>query len=160
MPDTLDRTSTLDDAYVFWLPRHRRAPGAARRLLRAFLGRLAGGERFADVSELLLSELVTNAVEHARVPSGRLIKVRIEVAGDRLRVEVHDACHDRPVVRPRAAAEEEAEEREAGRGLLLVGELSAHWGCCPRAGGIGKFVWFECTPVDASANADAEGAAA
>ncbi|MFC8450832.1 ATP-binding protein [Kitasatospora sp. NPDC057223] len=149
MTDTLDRTSALDDKedeYVFWLPRHRRAPGAARRQLRAFLGRTAGGEQYADVAELLLSELVTNAVEHARVPSGRLIKVRFCVTGGRLRAEVHDASPQRPVVRPRAAADE-----EAGRGLLLVGALSARWGCCPRAGGVGKFVWFECAPADAPA---------
>ena len=142
MPDTLDRTSALDDEYVFWLPRHRRAPGAARRQLRAFLERTAEIERFADVAELLLSELVTNAVEHARVPSGRLIKVRFELVVDRLRVEVHDASPQRPVVRPRAA------DAEAGRGLVLVRELSARWGCCPRVGGVGKFVWFECTTGD------------
>ncbi|WP_371479192.1 ATP-binding protein [Kitasatospora sp. NBC_00315] len=141
MPETLDRTPALDGEYVCWLPRHRRSPGAARRLLRDFLAERAGGGRFLETGELLLSELVTNAVEHARV-SGRLIKVRYALRGGRLRVEVHDPVPERPTVRQAAV------EDEDGRGMLLVRELSERWGCCPRAGGVGKFVWFECAPAD------------
>ncbi|WP_073928959.1 ATP-binding protein [Streptomyces sp. CB03911] len=143
MAETLDRPTTVEGEYSCWLPRHRRSPGVARLLLRTFLGGFEDGERFTEVGELLLSELVTNAVEHARVPAGRLVKVRFALEADRLRVEVHDASPQRPVPGPAPARP----DAEAGRGLLLVRELSDGWGCCPRAGGIGKFVWFECTPA-------------
>ncbi|MFC9326177.1 ATP-binding protein [Kitasatospora sp. NPDC057015] len=147
MAETLDRTAAVDGEavggeYACWLPRHRRSPGVARRLLRSFLDGLDGGERFVEVGELLLSELVANAVEHARVPAGRLVKVRFECRADLLRVEVHDASPQRPSLRTVPAQA----DAEAGRGLLLVRELSQGWGCCPRVGGIGKFVWFECGP--------------
>lgn len=123
--------TTLEDSC--WLPYSRRAPALARRRLRALLAGTAA-EHLLDPGELLLSELVTNALEHARVP-GRLIQVRLELHPDSLRIEVHDAGADRPLSRP------PAENDESGRGLLLVDALAAQWGCCPRAGGFGKIVW-------------------
>ncbi|MFI6446763.1 ATP-binding protein [Kitasatospora sp. NPDC050543] len=143
MPETLHRPPALAGAHACWLPRHRRSAGTARRLLRAFLADLDGGERYAEVGELLISELVTNAVEHARVPAGRLIEVRFELGADWLRIEVHDASDDRPTVLVGTTGED-----ESGRGLLLVRELSTAWGCRPRAGGIGKCVWVLVGPVD------------
>ncbi|MCX5213726.1 ATP-binding protein [Kitasatospora sp. NBC_00240] len=142
MPGTLDRPSpavTVD--FAAWLPRHRRSAGAARRLLRTFLGPLDGGEQLLELGELLAGELVANAVEHARGPSGRLVEVRYAVTAGRLRIEVHDAGNELPEVR------EPAPEEESGRGLWLVRELSAAWGCCPRAGGAGKCVWAVVGPV-------------
>ncbi|MFF3596505.1 ATP-binding protein [Kitasatospora indigofera] len=136
MPGTLDRPSpavTVD--FAAWLPRHRRSAGAARRLLRTFLAGLDGAEPLLEVGELLVGELVANAVEHARGPSGRLVEVRYAVSAGRLRIEVHDAGNELPEVR------EPAPEEESGRGLWLVRELAAAWGCCPREGGAGKCVW-------------------
>ncbi|MET9613892.1 ATP-binding protein [Kitasatospora indigofera] len=150
MAETLDRPTTVEGEYSCWLPRHRRSPGVARLLLRTFLGGFADGERFAEAGELLLSELVTNAVEHARVPAGRLVKVAFALRAERLRVEVHDAAPQRPELRPVPVQP----DAEAGRGLLLVRELSDRWGCCPRAGGTGKFVWFECAPAGRSGAGD------
>uniref|UniRef100_UPI0006916169 ATP-binding protein n=1 Tax=Streptomyces sp. NRRL S-350 TaxID=1463902 RepID=UPI0006916169 len=86
----------------------------ARYLLRAYLAALPAGERYADVAELLLGELFANAVRHGDAPADRLIEVRFALAGDRLRLEVHDAGAGRPSVR--AAAPDD----ECGRGLFLV----------------------------------------
>lgn len=113
------------------------APGRARRLLRAQTDGWGVDKEVADVAELLLSELVTNSVRHARRPTGRLIAVGAELDPDRLlRVEVADACDVPPVVRAR-----EAPEAEGGRGLVLVGALAADWGTYPRRH-VGKVVWF------------------
>ncbi|GAA2149951.1 hypothetical protein GCM10009760_43750 [Kitasatospora kazusensis] len=117
-------------------------------LLREFLGGLVDGKLYVDVGELLLSELVTNAVEHARVSPrrvlrGQLIAVRFEVAVGRLRIEVHDASCERPEAQPLPDGDD-----ESGRGLLLVESLAVAWGCCPRPGGIGKFVWAHVGPAE------------
>ncbi|MEV7925644.1 MULTISPECIES: ATP-binding protein [unclassified Kitasatospora] len=85
---------------------------------------------------MLVSELVTNAIQHARAPRDRLIFVRYHLApDDTLRIEVHDADSEKPAFRPASTSS------ETGRGLLLVQEFATQWGCCPRAGGIGKLIW-------------------
>lgn len=94
---------------------------------------------------MLLSELVTNSVQHARTARGRLIQVRFGLADSLLRIEVHDADSEKPALRDASDSE------EAGRGLLLVHELAAQWGCCPRIGGIGKFVWCHISAEAAAA---------
>ncbi|MEU0339952.1 ATP-binding protein [Streptomyces bobili] len=99
-------------------------------------GTVIDGE-VALTAELLLSELVTNPLRHARVPVGREIGVRVATYDGRLRVEVADANNSRPEVR------EPADEDEHGRGLALVEALALRWGCCPRRHGIGKATWAE-----------------
>jgi len=91
----------------------------------------------ADTAELLLSELVTNSLQHAYAPPGREIGLRFATYDGRLRVEVADANDTRPVLRQATA------EDERGRGLALVQALSERWGCCPRRHGIGKATWAE-----------------
>ncbi|MFI8461311.1 ATP-binding protein [Kitasatospora sp. NPDC085464] len=113
----------------------------ARHLLRAYLAALPDGERYSDVAELLLGELVANAVQHSSAPPDRLVEVRFSVVRDLLRLEVHDAGAGRPSVRTAGTDE------ERGRGLFLVNELAERWGCCPRSGGIGKFVWALIAPA-------------
>ncbi|MFJ3789165.1 ATP-binding protein [Kitasatospora sp. NPDC090091] len=132
MPETVSPAPTEQ---ACWLPRHQRSPRTARQQLRDFLRPHPSGEPLLDTGELLVSELVTNAVQHTRTPRGRLIQVRFSLSDDLLRIEVHDADSEKPVPRPTAATD------ECGRGLLLVRELATQWGCCPRVGGIGKFVW-------------------
>jgi serine/threonine-protein kinase RsbW len=51
----------------------------------------------ADNAELVVSELVTNAVRHARSPRGRLIETRFERVPGGVRIEVHDANSTYPV---------------------------------------------------------------
>ncbi|WP_380279860.1 ATP-binding protein [Kitasatospora purpeofusca] len=114
----------------------------ARAFLRAYLAGMARGERYADIGELLLGELFANAVQHSDAPPDRLVEIRFAVVTDRLRLEVHDAGTGHPDLRPSRSPED-----EHGRGLLLVDELAERWGCCPRAGGIGKFVWALVAPA-------------
>ncbi|MFE6502860.1 ATP-binding protein [Kitasatospora sp. NPDC057738] len=113
----------------------------ARYLLRAYLSGLPSGERYCDTAELLLCELFANAVRHSDAPSDRYIEIRFALVDSRLRLEVHDAGSGRPSLR--AAAPDD----EHGRGLLLVNELAERWGCSPRPGGIGKYVWTLIAPV-------------
>jgi serine/threonine-protein kinase RsbW len=140
--ELLDRPSTATLAHSAWLPRHRNSAGAARRMLRALLADVEDRELYLGVGELVLSELVSNAVVHGRTSPGRLIFVRFELLPGALRVEVHDACAERPTVR-RVEGEE-----ESGRGMWLIDQLSVRWGCCPRAGGAGKAVWAIVGPED------------
>ncbi|WSW56773.1 ATP-binding protein [Streptomyces platensis] len=78
-----------------------------------------------DPARLLVAELATNAVLHARVP-GRMFRLTLAaVPSAMLRIEVTDTRGDRlpgpvPVVGGSFA--------ESGHGLLLVGELADRWG--------------------------------
>ncbi|MGY3201334.1 hypothetical protein ACVW19_001849 [Streptomyces sp. TE5632] len=94
-------------------------------------------------AELLLSELVTNALR-VPVPSDRQIGVRIarSVAEGLLRLEVSDAGGGRPEVR------EPGEDETGGRGLLLVAALAHRWGYEERTAGIGKTVFAELKAPD------------
>ncbi|MFE5585338.1 ATP-binding protein [Kitasatospora sp. NPDC056531] len=112
----------------------------ARYLLRAYLSALPTGDRYTDIAELLLSELFANAVQHSDAPTDRLIEIRFALVNSRLRLEVHDAGSESPTLRSTSP------DDEHGRGLFLVNELAERWGCCPRAGGIGKFVWALVAP--------------
>ncbi|WP_414166780.1 SpoIIE family protein phosphatase [Streptoverticillium reticulum] len=81
-------------------------------------------------TELVLSELVTNAIRYASAP----ILVRL-IHGNRLTCEVHDASSTSPHLRYAAM------EDEGGRGLFLVAQLTAHWGT--RYTPTGKIIWAE-----------------
>ena len=112
----------------------------ARRYVREALRGL-GAERFEEAAELGVSELVTNAVLHARTA----VTVTVRTTGGRVRVEVRDTS---PLpVQPRHFALTST----TGRGLQLVAALSSGWGVeAPPAGeGPGKTVWFEPREVDA-----------
>lgn len=125
--------------------RSARSPKRARRLLVKQLAEWEVDGAVSATAELLLSELVTNAVRHATRPTGRLVAVDVELSPGRLlRVEVADACETPPVPRPA-----DAPDAEGGRGLLLVEALSAHWGTYPRRH-VGKVVWFvlDLAPAD------------
>ena len=104
---------------------------------RAFVdGILGPGHPRSDVARLLVSELVTNAVQHthSRRPGGTVTVVVIELAGS-LRVEVIDEGSARsiPVVRDDMFATD-------GRGLFLVQSLADEWGYEQQS--CGTTVWF------------------
>lgn len=86
-----------------------------------------------DDALLVLSELLTNAVRHARVSRGREIETRFSREPRGVRIEVHDAAQNWP--QPRMP------DDCGGRGLTIVAELAACWGTEVRDGGIGKAVW-------------------
>ncbi|HEX7167839.1 MAG TPA: ATP-binding protein [Acidimicrobiales bacterium] len=90
----------------------------------------------ADLAVLLVSELATNAVLHARTD----YVVRLTSNDGRVRVEVQDANERSPSI---AHAPPEA---TSGRGLQLVQTLSAGWGVEGRPDG--KVVWFEVDACD------------
>lgn len=94
----------------------------------------------ADTLALLVSELVSNVVLHARTPC------RLEASlldGGIVRVEVHDDSPDLP--RSGLPASSDA---MSGRGMLLVDRLSDRSGT-DRLDGAGKVVWFELDGVAA-----------
>ncbi|MBD0738209.1 ATP-binding protein [Streptomyces sp. CBMA29] len=127
-------------------PKTSRSAQAARHHLRDVLDRWELRD-LADAAELVVSELVTNAVRHAR-GADRLIETRYQPTPDGgLRIEVHDADDRVPVVRQASAQD------ESGRGLHLVEALTdGRWGVLPRAhregaGAVGKFVWAHVGPA-------------
>ncbi|MFF6786038.1 SpoIIE family protein phosphatase [Streptomyces sp. NPDC012510] len=119
-----------EDSVGDWtLPREPRSVGRAREHAR---GRLLAWdlEPLVDTAELLVSELVTNALRYGEG------EIRLRLLLDRTLVcEVWDAG----LVQPRRRRARDTDE--GGRGLQLVGLLSAAWGSrrTPR----GKTVWFE-----------------
>ncbi|MFC4499956.1 MULTISPECIES: ATP-binding protein [Streptomyces] len=113
-------------------------PGAVRTARRVVRSQLRGWglDSLGDVTALLVSELVTNAMRHATGPVG-LRMVRPAGLAGVLLVEVSDPLPDPPRERdPRP-------DDESGRGLQLVASSSRRWGTRPGDGG--KTVWFELT---------------
>ncbi|RLL68732.1 ATP-binding SpoIIE family protein phosphatase [Streptomyces sp. Z26] len=111
------------------LPSEPRSVSRARELARDQLTAWQLGD-LADTTELLVSELVTNALRHGEG------EIRLRLLLDRTLVcEVWDAGLVQPR-RRRARATD-----EGGRGLQLVGLLSEAWGS--RRTPHGKTVWFE-----------------
>ena len=110
-----------------------RAPGVARQATHEALAswRLAYLE---DAAVLLVSELVTNAVRHART-GGSVLALRLETAGPWLRIEVHDA--DPRLPEPRTPAGDD----ESGFGFVLIEALADKWGV--RETTVGKAIWAE-----------------
>ncbi|PBC66317.1 histidine kinase-like protein [Streptomyces sp. TLI_235] len=106
-----------------------------------FLAGVEGGEQYLEDGGLVLSELVANAVRHAGMAPDAHILIRLALVSGMLRIEVHDGCDRLPAMR---AADGRG---EGGRGLWLVEQLSAGWGCEPRMGGAGKSVWCLVAPV-------------
>ncbi|MFE1318752.1 SpoIIE family protein phosphatase [Kitasatospora phosalacinea] len=114
-----------------WSLRHD--PSEVARARKLATAKLAdwGIEEASFVTELVVSELITNAVRYGRPPIGfRLIR-----DGGVLICEVSDGSSTAPHLR-RARTED-----EGGRGLLLVAQLCRNWGTrhTPR----GKTIWAE-----------------
>ncbi|MFE1024135.1 SpoIIE family protein phosphatase [Streptomyces sp. NPDC058818] len=123
-----DGIAPSDVAYWFLEPEDA-APGRARRLARRALARW-GMEDLTDSVELLVSEVVTNAVRYATKPvTLRLLRT------DVLRCEVGDDVPQLPRLRQARATD------EGGRGLYLVNRLARRWGATRLS--TGKVVWFE-----------------
>ncbi|MET9601553.1 SpoIIE family protein phosphatase [Streptomyces sp. NPDC006459] len=123
-----DGIAPSDVAYWFLDPEET-APGRARRFARRALTRW-GLEELSDSLELLVSEVVTNAVRYAERPvTLRLLRT------DVLRCEVGDDSPQLP--RQRRARDTD----EGGRGLFLVNRVARRWGATRLSSG--KVVWFE-----------------
>jgi len=105
----------------------------------------------AASSELIVSELATNAVRASTTAGGfpvyvrgRMPLVRVAVLSDgrRALIEVYDQAAGYPVM------QEPGPDAEEGRGLLLVQALSSQWGWYPVPDQRFKCVWAELTPDD------------
>lgn len=91
-----------------------------------------------DELELLISEVVTNALVHA----GSAVDVRLRRYADRVRVDVRDSDPHPPIIVAVVDAERPVEsEAESGRGMLIVDAVASAWGSSPS--GRGKTTWFE-----------------
>ena len=122
-----NRTSTT---YHATYPAEPRTVGVARAAVQESCQRWGYGQLSAD-AELIVSELVCNAVRHAGTDIGLTLITRREG----LRLEVSDSS-TRPI-RPRIATPSD----EGGRGLALVDALASHHGVRNSPGG--KTVWAE-----------------
>jgi anti-sigma regulatory factor (Ser/Thr protein kinase) len=125
------RTRPLDAAYVAtWsIPADPAAVPKARQQAVAQLKQW-GLDDGAPTTELIVSELVTNAIRHARAP----IELRL-IHNGMLICEVSDASSASPHARRARTMD------EGGRGLLLVAQLCERWGV--RHAGAGKTIWAE-----------------
>ncbi|MGQ0824429.1 MAG: ATP-binding protein [Actinomycetota bacterium] len=113
-----------------------RAAARARRFVRDVLTSWDVTKAVIEDAELLTSELVTNAVLHARSDA----TLTIEGDASRIRIGVTDACPTLPRLRDYGTS------GVTGRGLILVDRLSREWGVdCD--GPPGKQVWFELDDV-------------
>ena len=117
------------------LPATATAPGAAREAVRNWLTGRQCDQDAVDTAALLVSELVTNAVQHA-TEDGPCVTVQ-EVAPDVIRVAVEDRSSDLPRRQNQAPNPNDT----GGRGLFLIEALANAWGWEPRRAG--KCVWFE-----------------
>jgi anti-sigma regulatory factor (Ser/Thr protein kinase) len=93
----------------------------------------AGYGALSDTVALLVSEVVSNVVLHARTPC----ELRLHTADHRMRVEVLDGSDALP-----AANRVPDPMSSSGRGMVLVEALSEAHGSTPLPGG-GKVVWFQ-----------------
>ncbi|MCG0291114.1 ATP-binding protein, partial [Streptomyces sp. PSAA01] len=119
-----DRVATWD------IPADAAAVAEARRNTTGQL--LAWGlEEAVFTTELIVSELVTNAIRYGRPP------IRLRLIRDRggLICEVSDTSNTAPHLRRARLFD------EGGRGLMLVAQLATRWGT--RQGPDGKTIWVE-----------------
>ncbi|SDR09493.1 Histidine kinase-like ATPase domain-containing protein [Streptomyces sp. 2112.3] len=124
------------------LESHVRAVPQARRIIRTELARW-GLPEHVEIAELLVSELVTNAVQHAWGPLH--LRMSHSPLDRTLRCDIADGCPAAPPAhRPPARADE-----DHGRGLHLVDQLATRWGA--RHTAAGKTVWFELRTPGSSA---------
>ena len=109
------------------------------RAVREFVGETLGGHPCSEVPVLLASELAANSVQHSSSRFGGTMTVTVSgVPHEIVRVEVADAGGPSVPV-PRS---EPAGCGEGGRGLHLVGDLSARWGYRTEPDG-GLVTWFD-----------------
>lgn len=106
------------------------APRQARELVAQAAARWRLDPQGVPVAQLIATELVNNAVLHARTP----ITVTVVLRERCLHVAVADGDPRCPRLRTVSA-----EHDDHGRGLLAVDGLAQGWGCAPTAGG--KVVW-------------------
>ncbi|MEU9737163.1 ATP-binding protein [Streptomyces sp. NPDC048002] len=105
----------------------------ARALVSSVLAGWGLGHDLADIAELVVSELMTNAVDHTETDRTEVVIER--QADSTVRIQVSDTSSVAPHM------EKAADDAECGRGLRLVDALCVRWGYDPHARG--KVAWAE-----------------
>jgi anti-sigma regulatory factor (Ser/Thr protein kinase) len=118
----------------FTVPGGKRAAGVARRSVQS--SRVAVPRVMRQRLALLLSELVTNAIQHGGAGADETIQVRLASTPKKVRVEVYDPGSPDGVPRDRV------EPDVGGYGLVLVDRLADGWGRYELGSG-GSLAWFE-----------------
>jgi anti-sigma regulatory factor (Ser/Thr protein kinase) len=129
MQDCLDLESSFDMV------------AAARAFVRSRLGAWELRDHIDD-AVLITSELVTNAILHARTP----VQLRLINEGSSIRVEVYDENSRMPMlsgVGPDATS---------GRGMAVISAIAHSWGM--ELEHDGKVVWAELAPEERTESAD------
>lgn len=126
----VDREVSVTGVEDLTLPPEPATVGHARRAVRKALNGAADPD-LVDAAELVVSELVTNAVVHAATE----VHLHITAEDDAIRVEVEDGSTHLPVRRTWA------QTAGTGRGLLIVEQNVDRWSAARTARG--KVVWFE-----------------
>jgi anti-sigma regulatory factor (Ser/Thr protein kinase) len=120
------------------LPFTGAAPSTARSYLRLFARNLSAAT--LDEALVMVSELVTNALQHGKPE----ITLQLWLRPDRIAVAVLDRGDASPsLIHPAPRG-----DHPHGRGLMLVNALAAHWGVRCSEGRAGKTVWFDLATVD------------
>jgi len=94
-----------------------------------------GRPDLADTAELLVSELVTNAIHASAGLPTPVVRLWLVAERDNIVIRVWDASVHMP------RRQDAGPESERGRGLMLVESLSKQWGACRRPSG--KVVWVQ-----------------
>ncbi|MFC5170306.1 SpoIIE family protein phosphatase [Streptomyces mutomycini] len=130
----LARTHAMpEDRYAAWeLPYDKTAPATARRLTSRTLADWHLEGDTGDATELIVSELVTNAVRYGSPP----LKLRL-ILDRGLTCEIRDSSTTAPYMKYAGAVD------EGGRGLFIISQLASLWGT--RFASEGKTVWSEQT---------------
>ncbi|WSC17364.1 SpoIIE family protein phosphatase [Streptomyces brevispora] len=128
----LARTGVVPpDRFATWeLAHDTTTPAVARTLVRDRLEGWNLDEETIGATELIVSELITNAVRYGTPP----LHLRL-MLDSTLTCEVHDSSPVAPHLRHARTVD------EGGRGLFIVSQLATHWGT--RYGTHGKALWTE-----------------
>jgi len=139
--------SPLTVGNVLRLPHRADAVAVARRRIRSALGEAGLSDPVLEDAEVVVSELLGNAVRHGRAIAGGVLVLGWQVLGSQLQLRVIDGGGGwgGPVearVAPSTAV--------CGRGLHIVERLSTSWGVTEHVGGL-RTVWamlpLECPPT-------------
>lgn len=121
------------------LPHSASAVGVARRRIRCELGALGADRGLLDDVEVVISELLGNAVRHARPIAGGALLVAWRLSGRDVTVKITDGGAP-----TRVEPQGPGVLAEAGRGLRIVEGLASDWGVVDHVGGL-RTVWARLT---------------
>jgi len=132
-PDPVVRTAASSNVVRV---RHQPAAvsGARHRVRRELTGKNLPDPLLDDV-DVVLAELLGNAVRHARPMAGGVLLVGWRISDDELTIRVTDGGSEQ-----RVEARDACLMSDSGRGLHIVERLATSWGVTDHAGGL-RTVW-------------------